>query len=316
MLLFCGIPSETPLQLAIDSAAELGIEHVVFNQREARYADMRLEVGDGGLDGILHLGGCDYPLKKFRGVYARLTDAISLPEHRPSRRLHPDPEPARRSACLHAHLSEWLELSPCRIVNRAAAMASNISKPYQSQHIARAGFQIPPTLVSNDPEVVRRFASRHGRLIYKSISSTRSIVRELDAESEGRLERIRQLPTQFQALIEGVNIRVHVVGAEVFATRILSEAVDYRYAQRDDMEVEMCPMELPSEITQRCLGLSRSLRLPFCGIDLILTPQGQYYCLEANPSPAYSYFQQMTGQPISVSLVKYLVGDKTANSNI
>jgi glutathione synthase/RimK-type ligase-like ATP-grasp enzyme len=189
-------------------------------------------------------------------------------------------------------------------------MGSNISKPYQAQWITRVGFHIPPTLVTNDPEAVRSFLEAHGKLIYKSTSSVRSIVQELDETRFKDLYRTRYLPTQFQAFVPGVNIRVHVVGDTVFASEILSEALDYRYADRDGHEVSMVSMVLPTEIEARCRALSQALGLPLCGIDLKRTPSGSYYCFEVNPSPAYSYYEEQTGQPISFAIVNYLNGSK------
>ena len=98
-------------------------------------------------------------------------------------------------------------------------MSSNMSKPFQAQLIAPL-FPTPPTLVTNEPDDVRDFVARHGRVIYKSISSVRSIVREWQPRDERALGRIRALPTQFQRFIEGTNIRVHVVGDKLFATEV------------------------------------------------------------------------------------------------
>ena len=75
------------------------------------------------------------------------------------------------------------------------------------------------------------------------------------------------------------------------------------------MDVEMRAVELPPDIRARCVHLSIQLQLPFCGIDLKRTEQGAYYCFEVNPSPAYSYYQQYTEQPIADALVEYLAGN-------
>jgi glutathione synthase/RimK-type ligase-like ATP-grasp enzyme len=101
---------------------------------------------------------------------------------------------------------------------------------------------------------------------------------------------------------------VHVVGSEVFATRIESEAVDYRYASQDGLSNEMCPITLPPEVEQNCRTLSQRLNLPLCGIDLKLTPEGRYYCFEVNPSPAYTYYQDHTAQPIAQAIAGWLAG--------
>lgn len=306
MILFCGIASEPPVALAIEAAVRRGFEHLVFHQRQAEYCDIALDHRDGCLTGYLWAQEREWPLDKFTGVYSRLIEIDVLPENNHRSKL-PDPTRVARSVFLHQALSDWMELAECRIVNRAAAMSSNVSKPYQAQLISRF-FCTPPTLVTNDPDEAREFIRVHKRVIYKSISSIRSIVREWSTADEQNLNKIRVLPTQFQAFIDGTNIRVHVIGRKVFASEIASPAVDYRYAQRDGVEVEMRPVELPPDISEKCRELACHLQLPFCGIDLKRTEQDSYYCFEVNPSPAYSYYQEHTGQPIADALVDYLAG--------
>ena len=305
MILFCGIASEPPLALAIQAAERLSVEHVVFHQRETDFCDIMVECRGGRLSGRLRMREREWALEDFTGVYTRLAEYESLPEYRPNARHALDPVRIPKAKFFHYALNEWLELADCRVVNRACDMASNMSKPYQAQLISPL-FPTPPTLVTNEPGEALAFIRRHGRVIYKSISSVRSIVREWRSADARNLTRIRALPTQFQAYLEGTNIRVHVVGEKVFATEIDSPAIDYRYAQRDGLETAMRPLELPPEILARCLELSRLLRLPFCGIDLKRTQAGDYYCFEVNPSPAYSYYQEHTGQPIADALVQYL----------
>lgn len=306
MILLCGIPSESPLQLAIRAAEDMGIDHLVFNQRHASFSDISIDITKGKICGTLLYQESEYPLEEFTGVFTRLTDWRTLPENRPVQGIPPDPERLLRSRVMHEALAEWIELADCRVLNRARAMASNVSKPYQAQLIATVGLGVPTTLVTNEPGEVETFLRDHGRVIYKSLSSIRSIVRELKPEDLERIDRVRHLPTQFQAFVPGKNIRVHVIGETVFATSIDTESVDYRYATRDGLEVEMHPTELPAEILQACLELSNNLDLPLCGIDLKVTPDGQWYCFEVNPSPAYSYYEQETGQPISRAIVAYL----------
>ena len=308
MILLCGIPSEPPLALVIGAAERLGIAHVVFNQRHAQFCDVMLDLRDGTASGVLRAWECDWPMKQFTGVYTRLTETASLPENKPRGPLQPDPALVAKSHFIHDTLNAWLELADCRVVNKNSAVSSNASKPYQAQFIRECGFQIPPTLVTNEPDKVREFARLHGRLIYKSISSVRSIVREFLPQSQNDLEKIRCLPAQFQARIRGADVRVHVVGDAIFATEIESDAVDYRYAHQDGLEVAMHAVTLPETVAVRCRWLSQLLALPFCGIDLKRTPEGDYYCFEVNPSPAYSYYEEQTAQPIAQALVQFLAG--------
>lgn len=311
MILLCGIPSEGPLALAIEAAEACEIPHVILNQRHAAHIDMELSLDSKGLHGQLVIQGKVHPLESFDGVYIRLMEEEHLPEHRSSGRRTPDRAAVRRSRFLHHTFLEWVELASCRVVNRAQFMASNGSKPFQSQAIARAGFKTPPTLVTNDPAAAAAFKREHHRIIYKSTSSIRSIVRECAATAESDFASVRNLPTQFQARIDGTNVRVHVVDTDVFATEITTSAIDYRYAGREGLEAGMAAIDLPAVIADRCVRLSRDLQLPFCGIDLMRTRDGEFYCLEVNPSPAYSFYQETTGQPIATALVRYLA---TGNS--
>jgi len=117
---------------------------------------------------------------------------------------------------------------------------------------------------------------------------------------------VKYLPTQFQKKLRGHNIRVHVVGDVLFATKAESEVVDYRYARREEKEVKLTSFKLPSIVQKNCFRLAKELNLMFCGIDLFLTSRGEYYCFEVNPSPGYSYYQQQAGQNIADAIVKWL----------
>jgi len=307
MILICGIPTEPPLARAIAAAEALGVEHVVFNQRHIRFNDLVLDVRDGVATGAVWMWEREYLLEQFSGIYTRLIDSADIPENKTNGRSRPDPALAARSAFLHTTLNDWLEVADCPVLNRTSAMASNASKPFQAQLIATTGLRVPETLISNAPAEVRAFARAHRRVIYKSTSSVRSIVRELPASvSDEALARVRDLPTQFQEFIDGDNIRVHVVGDEVFAAEVVTAAIDYRYAHNDDLDVSMAAVELPATVADQCRALSRLLGLPLCGIDLKRATDGTYFCFEVNPSPAYSYYQDHTGQLIAEAIIRFL----------
>jgi hypothetical protein len=311
MILLAGIPSEPPLALAIASAEAAGAAHVVLNQRAFAHDKFEFSFVDGRCSGALVIGMQVYPVEHFTGIYTRMTDPACLPELQAGRRRRASSGEGSydgvRARAWAEVFDAWLELGPLRVANRSSASATNFSKPAQLQRIRACGFSVPETLVTNLPELVRAFVARHRRVVYKSTSAVRSIVRMLDDEALRTLDRIALLPTQFQAFVPGEDVRVHVVGEEVFATLIVSAAVDYRYAGRDGISVEMRPFSLPIEIAMRCVALSQTLGLAFSGIDLRRTPAGEYFCFEVNPSPAYSYYQEQTDVAISDALVQYLL---------
>src|SRR5262249_25768383 len=170
------------------------------------------------------------------------------------------------------------------------------------------GLCTPRTLVTTDPDQVKSFYEICGRrVIYKSLSSIRSIVSRLsDADLEERLSRVRNCPTQFQEVVEGDDIRVHTVNGQVFATQIVSDVSDYRYARRDGGSLAMCACDLPGPVAEACLQMARSLGLVLSGIDLRKTPDNRYYCFEINPSPGFIFYERMTGQPISEAVANAL----------
>jgi hypothetical protein len=130
-----------------------------------------------------------------------------------------------------AALSAVFDALPCPVVNRNFSSMSNHSKPHQAMLIRACGLSVPPTLITNDPAAARAFIAEHaGEVIYKSVSGVRSIVRRFGPEHVARLPLLRNGPAQFQKCVHGTDVRVHVVRDSIFATRIESEAVDYRYA--------------------------------------------------------------------------------------
>jgi glutathione synthase/RimK-type ligase-like ATP-grasp enzyme len=304
MILVCGIPSETMLRAVTAKLEEMEAPFVVFNQREFADSAIWYDVVGGRVGGEFSIAGRIYDLSTITAVYSRLMDDRSLPEVANA----PSDSPLRAYCrSLHDTLIRWIEISPALVINRSAAMASNSSKPYQCQLIASHGFRIADTLVTNEPALVRSFWNEHKRIIYKSASGLRSIVQEMTREDDARLDRIRWCPTQFQAFVEGTNIRVHTIGTQVFATAIQSNAIDYRYStQQSGVPAGLQAITLSKDLTERCLKLSRSLGLEFAGIDLKIAPDNQVYCFEVNPCPAYSYYESNTGQPISTAVAQHL----------
>lgn len=304
MILLCGIPSESPMALVREALDESGAPYVFFNQRHFADAEFDFEIRAGRVDGRFKIDGDTYALSEFKAVFPRMMDDRFLPELSGE----PDSSPKRR-ACrtLHDAIHRWTEVADARVVNRSGPMSSNFSKPYQTQLIQSYGFLIPETLITTDPALVREFRERHGRVIFKSISGVRSIVRTLEDDDVKRLNLIRLCPTQFQAFVAGTNLRVHTVGGHVFATAISTDATDYRYAHRQTGDAaDLRAVELSDRLAEKCLALARGLGLDFAGIDLKVTPDDRVYCFEVNPSPAFSYYEGNTDQPISRAVARYL----------
>lgn len=305
MILVCGGLADGVTELVCSRLQDCGYPYRLLDF--ARFPDgHRLSVRwtDDGPQGWIATDHWRLDLDDISGVYARFLgpdDRAPLPGFDPA-----DATALRTEADLG--LMALLEDLSCPVVNRIGGGLSNNSKPYQALVISRAGLQVPATLVTSDPDAARAFFAEHRDVIYKSASGVRSIVRRVGAEQLARLDHLGDGPAQFQAFVPGRNVRVHTVGARVFATAIESEAVDYRYAHLDGLTAQLTPVELPDPINEACLRLARACGLLFAGIDLKQTPSGEFVCFEVNPCPGFLYYERHTGQPISTALAELLRG--------
>lgn len=296
MIVIFGCADDPPIALALDALQERGRDYRFVDVRALDRDGVDIDGGAAGLAGRLTAAGQTLALDAVRSIYARPLS--------PGRQWA-DPGAAQRANLRFDTFVGWLDVTPALVVNRPRAMNSNNSKPMQAQWIGAAGFAVPETLVTSCPDEARAFWRAHGRVIFKSISGVRSIVRELDEASAARLDLIRDLPVQFQAWVPGIDLRVHVVGTRCFAAEIESSATDYRYA-RGSEQTRLRAHQLPAGVARRCADLAQSLDLPLAGIDLRLRPDGEYICFEVNPMPAYSYYESETGLAISLALADLL----------
>jgi hypothetical protein len=307
-VLLWGVPDESPVRLVTDALRARGTDSVTVPPQAF---GVRLELGiagDGRPEGWLQVDGARVAWDEISGVYARPVE----PELAPELREAPAADPLLAHArTVYQALTGFTEVATCRVANRLSAMASNMSKPLQAQTIARCGFSIPQTLVTDSPARLRRFAGGHREVIYKSTSGIRSIVSTLDPGTDpARLDRLRWCPVQFQERVPGIDVRVHVVGDRVYAAAVDSAAVDYRYSRRQvGRDAALTAHTLADPWPDRCLALSRALDLPLAGIDLKLCPDGRVVCFEVNPSPGFSWYELEAGLPISAAIADYLAGD-------
>jgi glutathione synthase/RimK-type ligase-like ATP-grasp enzyme len=308
MILLYGLPADSPLAMVHAELVRHQQAAVLVDQREILNMEADVVFGPE-VSGALRIGERVIDLESVTAVYLRSYGLDQLP---PLRELDRKSPQWLHAVSVNDTISAWTELTRALVVNRLSAMANNGSKPFQARIIEEHGFRTPDTLVTTDPDAVREFWLQHGTVIYKSISGVRSIVNRLTAENADRLADLHWCPTQFQQYVPGRDYRVHVAGEETFGTEIVSEADDYRYAARKGQKATLRACELPSDVAQRCVHLARSMELPVAGIDLRYHPAGRWFCFEVNPSPAFSYYQNETGQPIAAAITRILTAGNQA----
>lgn len=188
-------------------------------------------------------------------------------------------------------------------------------------HLAEvAGFEIPDTLVTSDPERIKFFYERcGGNMIVKILSTSPMVGRvvytnRVTPENLSLIESVRSSPSIFQACIEKkYELRITVVGDKIFPVKIHSQgdklsALDWRRKPLlNDFEVKMEATVLPLQFEDMIRRYMKLLGLRFGCIDVIVTPEDRYIFLEINPNGQWYFVQLNTGEKIAKEIARLLV---------
>ena len=244
----------------------------------------------------------------------------------------PEPDPAvtdhaERRYCATewsaALKSLYLRLG-AKWLNAPAAIALAEDKPRQLVLARRLGFEVPDTLVTNDPTALKAFLATHGGVVAKPLrhalldGEVEKVIftTRMEAAKAQDVRAIAASPVILQAEVpKRVDLRVTVIGEKVFAAAIHSQAtadaeVDWRRGDGPSLRHEA--VDLPADITVRCMELVRALGLTFGAIDLVEDLNGRYWFLEVNPNGQWAWIETRTGQPIAAALVDTLEAKATA----
>ena len=270
---------------------EAGVPYVRLNREQL--ADHRLtldplapELTIRGPAGI-HVVGQDLNSVWFRQpVFLRNTPPEPLSPHQQLERSQWTA--FLRGLCVFRH-ARWM--------NSPTATYIAESKPYQLCVAESCGFRVPTTLATNDATRIRRTFA--GALVVKSLDTV--LLRDGDdclftyttigSCNDLTDEAIRAVPFLAQdALEDKTDIRVTVIGEEVFAVRILlggnGVSGDWRVLPKSELEFH--DAELSDDMIRQCLVLVRQLGLSFGAIDLIETPNGIFF-IEINPTGEWGW---------------------------
>lgn len=214
----------------------------------------------------------------------------------------------------------WRTLD-ARWVNHPDRIGPSSSKPAQLRAAKRLGFEVPETLMTNDPEAAREFVAGHpGGAVVKPLRSGRlcvdgeeqvfftTLLTEVDAVP---FDRIGAEPYLFQALIgKRADVRVTVIGDEAFAVRIHSQdAVETRtdFRRSDPTRLRHEAFQLPAEVERACIALVKDAGCLFGAIDLAEREDGSFVFFENNPSGQWAWIEQMTDLPLRSRLADLLL---------
>lgn len=212
----------------------------------------------------------------------------------------------------------------CAWMNPALEDEAAHRKPYQWSVAREVGLALPRTLVSTDPARVRAFLDGQGGrpVVFKAFLASEQAWREtrlVRPDDLARLDAVRLAPVIFQEYVEGVDLRVTIVGDRLFAAEIDATRTSYPVDMRMVVgEAAVRPVSLPAALEAALLALMRRLGLVYGAVDLRQRPDGTYLFLEVNPAGQWLFVEDRTGLPITAAVAALLqaMADSAAESAV
>jgi len=196
------------------------------------------------------------------------------------------------------------------------------SKEMQLKVAVACGLQIPATCISNDPAQVKAFIQSLGKPAISKMQSSFAIYRddtehvvftnEVSPDDLGDVDSVQYCPMTFQEKIEKkLELRITIAGNDVYAFSIDSQKEDNAKTDWRKEGVTLInqwqPYTLPSAVEQSLLQLMDKLGLLYGAIDVIVTPDDQYYFLEVNAAGEFFWIDRLCEHKISESIAHLLL---------
>jgi glutathione synthase/RimK-type ligase-like ATP-grasp enzyme len=297
---------------------ELGVDFVRFNTEEfPEQVGLTLSFSNSGSSGSLDFRGRQIDTREVTSVWYR-RPVSSVPSHKIR------DEAARQFAVQESNTALqglWRTLDSFWVSHPDNIRYAE-SKIHQLAIAGKCGFLVPATLITTSPKAAFNFYEEFSsELVYKPLEHSKitrgdriSLIytNRLDEKLADRFDSVAAAPTLLQQHIKKkVEIRVTVVGRQAMAAEIHSqvhpESID-DWRRIDPRKMTHAPHLLPAGIEKSCIELVSRLGLQFGAIDLIITPDDEYFFLEINPNGQWAWIQQICPEiKIREALIDLLV---------
>jgi glutathione synthase/RimK-type ligase-like ATP-grasp enzyme len=206
----------------------------------------------------------------------------------------------------------------CQWINSPYSNQLSELKPIQLSAAKKAGFDIPSSLITNDPKLARDFHGLHNKnTVIKSLLHHRydvhnkayliftHVISNSDLQT---LDTLVYAPCILQERIQTkYELRVTVIEDTVLAVRLdlLKSPWDDIHNSNDNQIVKT-PIDLTEDIREKCRKLVASLGLKYGALDLVIDNSGRTVFLEINPMGDWYWVEKSTGLPITNTVVKLI----------
>jgi hypothetical protein len=196
-------------------------------------------------------------------------------------------------------LRGWSMSQPgIRVFNRHSYLSEN--NKIENLLLAKCvGLDIPRTIVTNEFEAVQ---SNIEKWIQKPVAGgayTTSLSDFLATDDP----KMKSYPRFVQQVMERPELRIYVVGRNLFGFRLLSPDLDYRTAHNVTLE----PTDVPLSIGKCLIALCSKLGIDFGAADFMQDSEGVLQFLEINSQPMFARFDHIVGGKLSDAIIDHLL---------
>ncbi|MGH3713438.1 MAG: ATP-grasp ribosomal peptide maturase [Micromonosporaceae bacterium] len=265
------------------------------------------EIGADGWDATLRTRHREVEFVGLRSIWYRSPTAFAFADGLSG--------PERRHAAMEAKLGLGgvLWSLPVLWVNHPGRQA-DLYKPVQLSVAQRCGLAVPRTLITNDPDAVRRFAlACDGDVVVKPLGAASIIefggrrplyTHRLSADDLSDMRGVEATAHQFQQrLTKAYEVRLTVVGEQLFAATIHAGSDASR---ADYPALKYGVADVPPDVAAGVRAFMYRLGIVYGAFDFVVDGAGTWWFLECNPGGQFGWIEDATGLPITAALADLL----------
>lgn len=213
----------------------------------------------------------------------------------------------------YALIEGLIESYDGRCLSKPSVLRRANNKIFQVMHAQKAGFNLPSLSITNDPRILKMWASGNDAVV-KPISigtvefqSKKEFVQTNKLDPNLDTSSLKYTPVYLQRFInKDYEVRITAVNGKLFPARIDSNNhVDWR---KPGSENQFSIWHLPSSIEQKCKDYMAMCDMDFGCFDLLVKGDSWFF-LEMNANGQWGWLDPLFDKQISAEIVRYLKGE-------
>ncbi len=318
MLLIVTGKDDVTADLVAERLEETGANFARLNTDEYPGASQITTEYDGdGVTGSLRLGCRHIDFGDITTVWYRKPNPPTISDlvHQPEARSFATDESRAMLHGVYRLLSHAFWVSCPDAIRRAN------DKLYQLSVARGLGFEIPRTMVTNDPDEASAFCSatptpniikplKAGMVEYPDGKVELIYTSLVTADDLANIAQVAYAPCLLQDYVPKQHeIRVTIIGRRVFAVGLDSQKTDisrHDWRRNACQSVTYFETSIPDDLIQKCFAFMDHYDLQFSAFDFVSTPENKYVFLENNPNGQWAWMDLEIGNGMIQYMAEFL----------